>query len=168
MDAITASRARGLTIGTLSERTGVNIETIRYYERIKLLPSPPRTTGNQRVYDEGHQRRLSFIRRARELGFSIEDIRSLLTLVDRHTVTCGEVQGVAERQLATVRTKIADLRRLERVLKDMTASCAGGAVPECPILDTLFEAPLRRRDQALGGRRPGGDRSARSSGAACR
>lgn len=142
MDAITALRGRGLTIGTLSERTGVNIETIRYYERIKLVPCPPRTAGNQRIYDDGHQKRLIFIRRARELGFTIEDIRSLLTLVDRHAVTCGEVQGVAERQLASVRTKIVDLKRLERVLKDMTASCAGGAVPNCPILDTLFEAPV--------------------------
>lgn len=140
MKAVTASRARGFTIGTLSERTGVNIETIRYYERIQLLPPPPRTAGNQRVYEEEHQRRLNFIRRARELGFTIEDIRAMLTLVDRHAVTCRQVQGVAVRQLAAVRAKIVDLKRLERVLKEMTASCAGGEAPECPIVETLLEA----------------------------
>ncbi|MDE4915990.1 helix-turn-helix domain-containing protein [Methylobacterium sp. 092160098-2] len=143
MGAITALRAEGMPIGTLSERSGVNIETIRYYERIKLFPCPPRTAGNQRVYDEAHQRRLTFIRRARELGFTIEDIRSLLALVDRHTATCGEVQSAAARQLVAVRTKIMDLRRLERALADMTASCPGGTTPECPILDTLFAGSVR-------------------------
>lgn len=140
MDMITAPRARSLTIGALSERTGVNIETIRYYERIKLLPPPPRTAGNQRVYGEEHQKRLNFVRRARELGFTIEDIRAMLTLIDRHAVTCGEVQGIAERQLASVRTKLADLKRLELALKQMTASCAGGEVPDCPIMEALFDS----------------------------
>ena len=136
-----AARGRAyLTIGALSESVGVNIETIRYYERINLLPAPPRTAGNQRIYDPTHRQRLLFIRRARELGFTIEDIRALLTLVDRHAVTCGEVQTVAERQLAAVRAKISDLKRLERVLKGMMASCAGGTVPECPIVETLFGA----------------------------
>lgn len=141
MHTVPAMRGPGsLTIGALSGCTGVNIETIRYYERIQLLPAPPRTAGNQRVYDPAHRQRLTFVRRARELGFTIEDIRALLTLVDSHTVRCGEVQSVADRQLAAVRAKIADLRRLERVLKDMTASCIGGTAPECPILETLFEA----------------------------
>ncbi|MER2268575.1 MerR family transcriptional regulator [Methylobacterium oxalidis] len=128
-----------LTIGALSEGTGVNIETIRYYEKIKLLPAPPRTAGNQRIYDRAHRQRLTFIRRAREIGFSLEDIRALLTLVDRHAVTCGEVQDVADRHLITVRAKITDLRRMERVLKDMKAACAGGLVPDCPIMETLFQ-----------------------------
>lgn len=142
MDTISAARARpsSSTIGALSDRSGVHIETIRYYERIKLLPPPPRTAGNQRIYDEAHHKRLSFIRRARELGFTIEDIRGLLALVDRHTVTCGEVQGIAERQLGSVRRKIADLKRLERVLMTMTAACAGGTIPDCPIVDALFDA----------------------------
>lgn len=144
MTVVTAARACGLTIGTLSERTGINIETIRYYERIKLLPSPPRSAGNQRVYAEVHEKRLVFIRRARELGFTIPDIRSLLALVDRDAVTCGEVNGIGERQLATVRAKIADLRKLERVLKNMMASCVGGTVPECPIVEALFENTPRR------------------------
>nr|WP_242596771.1 helix-turn-helix domain-containing protein [Pseudomonas sp. K-62] len=128
-----------MTIGALSECTGVNIETIRYYERIHLLPAPPRTAGNQRIYDPAHRKRLAFVRRARELGFTIEDIRVLLTLVDRHVITCGEVQSIAERQLAVVRAKIVDLRRLEYVLDGMMASCAGGTAPECPIIETLFE-----------------------------
>ena len=140
MGIVPASRGRAaLTIGALSEGTGVNIETIRYYEKVKLLPAPPRTAGNQRIYDRAHRQRLTFIRRARELGFSVEDIRALLTLVDRHAVTCWEVQGVADRQLIAVRAKIADLRRMERVLKDMTAACIGGLVPDCPIMETLFQ-----------------------------
>lgn len=140
MGVVSAPRGRAsLAIGALSESTGVNIETIRYYERIQLLPVPPRTAGNQRIYEPAHRQRLTFIRRARELGFAIEDIRALLTLVDRHTVTCGEVQGIAERQLAAVRAKMSDLKRLERALKDMTASCVGGLVPDCPIVETLFQ-----------------------------
>lgn len=139
MGMITASRACSLTIGALSDRTGVNIETIRYYERIKLLPPPPRTAGNQRVYGEEHLKRVHFVRRARELGFTIEDIRAMLTLIDRHTVTCGEVLGIADRQLAGVRAKLTDLKRLERALKKMTASCSGGTVPDCPLLEALFD-----------------------------
>lgn len=140
MGVVSAPRGRAsLTIGALSESTGVNIETIRYYERIRLLPAPPRTAGNQRIYEPAHRQRLTFIRRARELGFAIGDIRALLALVDRHTVTCGEVQGIAERQLAAVRAKMSDLKRLERALEDMTASCVGGLVPDCPIVETLFQ-----------------------------
>lgn len=124
-------------IGTLSKRTGVNIETIRYYERIGIMPAPPRTEGGQRVYDHGHLQRLAFIRRSRELGFSLDDIRALLKLVDGGDYTCGEVRDMTVAHIADVRKKIADLRRMERVLKDMAAKCEGGDVPQCPIVEAL-------------------------------
>lgn len=127
----------GLGIGALSERTGVNIETIRYYERTGIMPEPPRSAGRQRVYDTGHQKRLAFIRRGRELGFSLDEVRALLRLVDGGDYTCGEVQEMTLAHIADIRRKITDLRRMERVLKDMADQCDGGDVPDCPILDAL-------------------------------
>ena len=127
----------GYGIGALSTRTGVNIETIRYYERIGVMPKPPRTVGGQRVYDAGHLKRLTFIRRSRELGFSLDEVRALLGLVDGGNYTCGEVHEMTLGHIADIRRKIADLRRMEGVLKDMAAKCDGGDVPECPILDAL-------------------------------
>ena len=127
------------TIGTLSKLTGCNIETIRYYERIGLLPAPPRTEGGHRSYGEVHTKRLTFIRRSRELGFTIQEVRELLGLVDGEHCTCDEVQAMTLGHLADVKQKMADLRRLERVLKNMAAQCSGGKVPECPIIDALFE-----------------------------
>lgn len=127
----------GLGIGALSEQTGVNIETIRYYERIGIMPEPPRSTGGQRIYGAPHLKRLVFVRRSRELGFSLDEIRELLRLVDGGDYTCGEVQEMTLTHIADIRRKIAYLRRMERVLKDMAAKCDGGDVPECPILDAL-------------------------------
>lgn len=127
-----------LGIGSLSKRTGVNIETIRYYERIGMLPSPPRTAGGHRLYDETHLRRLVFIKRSRELGFSIEEIRRLLGLVDGGEHTCGEVRDMALEHVADIRRKIADLQRMEFILEDMASKCEGGNVPDCPILEELW------------------------------
>ncbi len=127
------------TIGTLSKLTGCNIETIRYYERVGLLPDPPRTEGGHRLYGEPHVRRLAFIRRSRELGFSIEEVRELLELVDGKRYTCDEVHALTLDHLDDVKKKVADLRKMERVLKNMAAQCSGGKVPECPIIDALFE-----------------------------
>lgn len=124
-------------IGTLSKHTGVNIETIRYYERIGIMPRPPRTAGGQRIYETSHLKRLAFIRRSRELGFSLDEIRALLRLVDGGQYTCGEVHEMAVVHIADIRRKIADLSRMERVLKDMAAKCDGGDVPDCPIVDAL-------------------------------
>lgn len=124
-------------IGGLSKRTGVHIETIRYYERIGVMPEPPRSGGRQRVYDQAHVRRLVFIRRGRELGFSLDDIRALLRLCDGGDYTCGEVQDMTLAHIADIRRKIADLRQMERVLKEMVAKCDGGEVPDCPILEAL-------------------------------
>lgn len=137
MPQITASRA--LPIGAMSRATGVNIETIRYYERIGVMPRPARTQGGHRAYDADQLKRLAFIKRARELGFSLEEIRALLDLVDTGTYTCAEVHHMTSEHLATVRQKIADLRRMERVLKDMAAQCSRGDVPVCPVVDALFD-----------------------------
>ncbi len=130
--------AARLTIGAVSKRTGCNIETIRYYERIGVLPTPPRTEGGHRSYGQQHLERLSFVRRSRELGFTLDEVRSLLSMVDSGDYTCGEVFALANEHLAAVRAKIRDLKRLERTLADIAAQCDGGAVPECPIIDALF------------------------------
>lgn len=130
---------RYFTIGVLSERTGVNIETIRYYEKIGLLPAPPRTEGGHRLYAEDHLKRLIFIRRSRELGFGQGEVRALLSLVDGGGYTCGEVKALTVQNLQTVREKIKDLRRLERTLAGISSQCEGGSVPECPVIDALFD-----------------------------
>jgi MerR family mercuric resistance operon transcriptional regulator len=136
-------QAPTLPIGKLSTLTGCNIETIRYYERIKILPAPPRSAAGQRVYDESHLKRLQFVRRARELGFPLDRIRELLAMEDGGVTTCGEVQRITLDHLAEICRKIADLRRLERTLRDTAAKCAGGAMPECPVIETLAKPALR-------------------------
>jgi MerR family mercuric resistance operon transcriptional regulator len=133
----TKTRAAAAAIGALSERTGVNIETIRYYERIGLLPAPPRSAGRHRLYDEQHHQRLVFIRRARELGFSLDEVRALLGLSGGHGLTCREVNALTRHHVGSIREKIRDLKRLERTLSDLAARCEGQEVPECPILEAL-------------------------------
>jgi MerR family mercuric resistance operon transcriptional regulator len=123
--------------GELAKRADCNIETVRYYEKIGLLPDPPRTAGGYRDYDREHGRRLRFILRARELGFGIEDIRGLLKLVDRQAYTCAEVREMTLEHLDAVRLKIADLKRLERTLAKTVATCNGRNVPDCPVIDAL-------------------------------
>ena len=128
----------GIQIGELSRRTGCNIVTIRYYEQIALLPAPARSAGRYRVYDTADVRRLAFIRRARELGFTLDEVRTLLSLsADDGQDTCANVREVAERHLADVRAKIADLQAMEHVLADAVRRCAAGEVPGCPIIDAL-------------------------------
>src|SRR5215831_8343765 len=133
----TKSRCIGLTIGALSRQTGVNIETIRYYERIGLLPAPPRSRGRHRIYDDNHQRRLIFIRRSRALGFSLDATRDLLGLARGHGLNCAEVKDLTDVHIADIRAKIRDLRRLDRILTDLAARCRGTNVPDCPILEAL-------------------------------
>ena len=124
--------------GNLAKRTGVNAETIRYYESIGLMPDPPRSQGGHRVYDETHLQRLSFIRRCRELGFSLDETRGFLALVDAGQYTCEQIRDRTQGHLGDVRKRIADLRRMEKVLEQMVAECSGGQVPDCPIIETLF------------------------------
>jgi MerR family mercuric resistance operon transcriptional regulator len=131
-----------LPIGELSRRTGVHIETIRYYERIKMLPSPPRTAVGRRVYGPAETRILAFIRRSRELGFTLDEIRALLALSARNgRDACAEVRGLATGHLKEVRAKIADLRVMERVLADAVRRCDAGEGPGCPLIDTLSRSP---------------------------
>ena len=127
-----------LSIGAVSRQTGINIETIRYYERITMLPAPPRTTSGRRVYGPTETRALAFIRRSRELGFTINEIRALLALsAEGGQGRCAEVRELAAGHLGEVRAKIADLRAMERVLADAVRSCDAGEEAGCPLIDTL-------------------------------
>jgi MerR family mercuric resistance operon transcriptional regulator len=138
--------SEGLPIGALSEQSGVNIETIRYYEKIGVMPKPTRSARGYRVYGPEHVKRLHFVRRGRELGFSLDELRGLLRLVDGHAYTCAEVHTLTVAHLQDIRRKISDLRRLERVMSDMAAQCTGDQVPECPVIDALFEMrPVSRQ-----------------------
>jgi len=129
--------ATSLTRGKLARATGCNLETIRYYEKIGMMPDPPRTASGYRIYDHGHASRLRFILRARELGFAIGEIKGLLGLMDGGTQTCADVKARTGQHLADIRAKIADLRRIEKVLETTAAQCSGKEVPECPILEAL-------------------------------
>jgi MerR family mercuric resistance operon transcriptional regulator len=135
--ALTNSRSGAMQIGALAEQTGVNIETIRYYERVGLLPAPPRSGGRHRLYERGHVQRLSFIRRSRELGFALDDIRVLLKLAADAASDCAATRDIAVRHLSDVQGKIASLRRLERALRFMTEACRPGEQPACPIIEAL-------------------------------
>ena len=134
------TNTRGYPIGAMSVGTGVNIETIRYYERIELMPKPDRTAGGNRQYTHDHLQRLSFIKRSRDLGFSIDEIRAMLRMVDQEGVSCGEVHAMTMAHLASVKEKIWHLKKLERALTAMATECAKGDVPDCPIIETLFDA----------------------------
>ncbi|SHF37660.1 MerR family transcriptional regulator, mercuric resistance operon regulatory protein [Modicisalibacter ilicicola DSM 19980] len=125
--------------GELAKRTGCNIETIRYYERIGLLPDPPRSENGFRSYEERHLTRLTFIRRARELGFTLEEVQDLLRLVDGGNYTCAQVQELALRHADEIQRKIDDLHRMQHALKEMSAQCRGEEVPKCPIVEILSE-----------------------------
>ena len=128
---------RPLTIGTLAKASGVHLETVRYYERIGLMPKPSRTASNYRSFGPEHVERLSFIRRAREIGFSIGEIKELLALSGPGRASCAEVQTLTAVHLDGVRAKIADLRRLEAILAGAVERCFAGSAPECPVLDML-------------------------------
>lgn len=134
--------AKGIQRAELARRTGSNLETVRYYEKVGLLPPPPRTASGYRSYDDTHERRLGFVQRARELGFSLEEIRALLRLADQREQPCAEARGLAATHLADVRAKIADLKRMEHVLKDVVAQCGDGTRPDCPLIETLFREKI--------------------------
>lgn len=132
----------GLLRSELARRTGCHLETIRYYEKIGLMPEPPRNASGYRIYAEDHVSRLNFIQRARMLGFNIEEIRGLTALVADGTPTCADIKERTERHLTDVRARIADLKRIEAVLATTVAQCTGEDRPECPVLDTLSERIL--------------------------
>lgn len=126
----------GIAIGELSRRTGCNIETVRYYERIGLLPKPSRR-GTYCCYEAEDVGRLAFVRRARELGFTLDEVRALLTLARDGQDGCANVRDIAAAHLAVVRTKIADLRAMERALAKAVRGCDEGESPECPVISAL-------------------------------
>ena len=128
---------KGMAIGELARVTGTKAETIRYYERIGLLPRPSRTAANYRSYGSAELARLSFIRRARALGFSLEQVTALLELADCRERSCEAVDALAQEHLAEIDAKIADLTALRRELADVIGQCRKGTVAECRILDAL-------------------------------
>lgn len=134
---ITRSRGEAHTIGELAALSGVRVETIRYFERIGLMTEPERTIGGHRLFSSADLARLTFIRRAREMGFSQGEVRTLLSLSSGELTSCGEVKALAENHLAVIREKIGDLRRLEQLLASTVTACTGGRVPACPVIEAI-------------------------------
>jgi len=132
-------------IGTLARRTGTTASTIRYYEDIGLLPRADRRASGQRTYGDDAAARLIFIRRCRDFGFSIEQVRTLLSLMQDRKRSCVEARDLAAVHLASVRAKLEDLKRLEKVIAALVASCetscCGGPAPDCVVLDLAASAP---------------------------
>lgn len=126
-----------IPIGVLAGRTRCNIETIRFYEKIGVLPKPARTGGGHRAYSPAHVERLVFVRRARELGFTLEEVRALLRLVDERERPCDEVRAVAGEHLAEVQAKITDLQAMELALAGLIAQCDAGDGADCPLIEAL-------------------------------
>lgn len=135
-------------IGVMAERTGLSPEGIRFYEAAGLLPAPARTEGRRRIYSLAHLKRLAFIRRARDLGFTLDEVRALLRLADTSPDRCAAARKMASAHLTDVRKKLADLRTLERVLGQTIARCDAGTAAHCPLIDALNDGELagRRRD----------------------
>jgi DNA-binding transcriptional MerR regulator len=126
-----------LAIGELARRSGYAVQTLRYYEQIGLMPKPPRTSGGQRRYDERQLRRLLFIRHARDLGFDIDDIRSLLDLAARPDQSCVSVDAIAKAHLISIDSKIARLTTLRTEVNRMLKACAKGRIAQCKVIDVL-------------------------------
>jgi Cu(I)-responsive transcriptional regulator len=125
------------SIGALAEATATKVETVRYYERIGLLPEPGRTRSNYRSYGADHLARLSFIRRARDLGFTLDQVRQLLGLANSRDSDCCQVDAIAQDQLTDIDRKIADLKSLRRELRDLIGQCQRGTIADCKIIDAL-------------------------------
>ena len=128
------------SIGQLAKRAKCKVETVHYYEKTGLMPDPPRTEGGHRLYDLKHIKRLCFIRRCRELGFSIAQIKELLTFIDEPNHYCGEVKELAMLHAIEVQQKIDDLQKLKLALNEMVSQCKGAdsSVAECSIIDALY------------------------------
>ena len=126
-----------MKIGELANATATKVETVRYYERIGLLSPPARTSANYRAYGSEHLARLSFIRRARDLGFTLEAVRQLLTLSDDRSQSCEAVDSIARVHLTEVERKIGDLTALRSELDRVVGACRHGTVGKCKIIETL-------------------------------
>ena len=129
-----------LTIGVMARKTGVKIATIRYYESIGLLAEPARSRGNQRIYNEGAQKRLGFIAHSRDLGFSLNQIRELLDLADDPNSSCDQANSIAQQHLADIKSRITRLRALQKELSNMVHVCAAnGTIVNCRVIETLAD-----------------------------
>jgi Cu(I)-responsive transcriptional regulator len=127
-----------MSIGDLAKATDVKVVTIRYYEQAGLLPVPPRTEGNYRIYKPEHLRRLQFIRRLRDLGFTLEQVRDLLRLASDRNEACDEVDRITHEHLADVEEKIRDLQKLASELRRLSRCCKGGGqIADCRIIEAL-------------------------------
>ena len=126
-----------MKIGELASATATKVETVRYYEKIGLLLPPARTSANYRAYGHDHLARLSFIRRARNLGFTLEAVRELLTLSDDKSQSCDAIDEIARVHLTEIDRKIAELQSLKRALADLSERCHGDDGPDCPILEEI-------------------------------
>ena len=128
------------TIGQLADYANCKVETVHYYEKSGLMPNPPRTAGGHRIYALSHKKRLNFIRRCRELGFSIVKIKELLKFIDEPDHYCGEVKAMALQHARDVQQKIDDLQRLQAALSKMVILCKGEeySIEDCPIIDALY------------------------------
>ncbi|MCC7033062.1 MAG: MerR family DNA-binding protein [Acidobacteria bacterium] len=146
--------AATFTIGALARKAGTSPETIRWYERARLMPPPARTGANYRVYAEPALRRLLFIRRARELGFGVDQVRTLAELSEDLRRDCAEVDRMSRAHLEEVERRIADLRRLRRALRRIIGDCRSGSVAECRILHALQPEPAPTVAGAAQARRP--------------
>ena len=129
-----------MQIGELAKRSGVGIDTVRFYERQGLLPKARRLASGYRVYDPGDVKRLRFVRRAKALGFTLEEIRDLLALSDHRDDDMAALKGLATEKLADVQAKLAELNRIREGLETLVVACPGhGALAQCPILNALSE-----------------------------
>lgn len=127
-----------MTIGQLAKESGTDSQTIRFYERSGLLSMPKRTESNYRIYNHGAAERLRFIKRAKEIGFSLNDIKVLLDMADGRARRCASVKKFAETRLARIRSQISDLKAMERTLASLIVKCADSkSISDCPILETL-------------------------------
>lgn len=128
---------RDISIGNLARQSGCSVQIVRHYEEIGLLPAPARTGGNQRRYGGAHLQRLQFIRHARDLGFSLDEIRTMADLTDQPNRSCEAVDAVAKQHLQEVERRIEQLQALRKELKRMVAACGHGRVAECRVVETL-------------------------------
>jgi MerR family copper efflux transcriptional regulator len=143
-----------MSIGQVAEAAGIGIETVRFYERQGLIPPPARRASGYRQYDEGAVARLQFIRRAKDLGFTLKEIQSLLELRTDSASTTADMKRQAERKIAEIDEKIASLKRIRRALTRLAEHCPGhGPLSDCPILDALEGRENRKKTITKGARR---------------
>jgi MerR family mercuric resistance operon transcriptional regulator len=144
-----------MRIGELAQATGCQVVTIRYYERVGILPGPARAANNYRAYSEAHLRRLRFVQRTRGLGFRLEEVRTLLRLIDQGDYTCEDVRALAQSHLDDIRQRIADLQQMEATLADLVGRCSGDVTPDCSLLESLFDETGRATRAAQSTHRDG-------------